>query len=820
MWFQTADNGDEYFRWSHVSGTDVEYMTLKSDGLRVKGNMVLHAGNYTSYCATANHTHNGTYLPLTGGTLSKNDRDTLILKCSSETQIPYITFYDSSQDHYCYVGGYRDSSKYFAWFGCGSSRLFLDDTANSLRVGTDSVNYKVWHEANDGSGSGLDADMLDGYHASSFLTSLDNSSNGNLLKKGGLHNLNNSSFSYDYETDVYTLVSTVGKGGYYGSGVEIRSSGDYMVRIPYGCHYRFICEVYVPSEHGICLDQNNSAVGADVWSGNDNDVQRYVNIPTIPANTWTTVYWGGANLHSSNTSKVDIFLYDEFGLNTVDDSEPVTWYIRRPRVVIGRNSTWWTPCDRDNVHLYGDQTIGGVKTFSSNIYAPVIYQNGTQVSVEGHSHTLSSLGAASSSHNHDGTYLKTIGGTLTGHLKISGTSNLASSWDPGIIAGSDGHDKVVLSYLASSTNGAVIGGHNSGLSEWAPLNIAGTALIFRYQETEKMRMDSSGNLGIGTSSPSYKLDVNGSLNATTIYQNGTQVSVNGHTHSYLPLSGGTLTGSVTFSGNDSIYWSRNTDYARISFKNTGDGDGDSYMWFQTADNGDEYFRWSHDSGGDVEWMTLKSSGLRVKGNLVLHAGNYTDYTVTKTGSGASGTWEISVTGSSSSSSRLNTWAWITGSEGNSAGHWNKFATLQFNDSAWQYFDEFLFFGGIENSNASPNGILRITGRSSNTSTSVANFTMYWISLGNSWYKDKIRAYRIGNDNIYDLYISNQGTYVTTIVYRFSAAPNRLNFLSSSWISESSLPSSSPSYTSYLSSYSSSADSVPGLSDSEIDSLII
>jgi hypothetical protein len=33
---------------------------------------------------------------------------------------------------------------------------------------------------------------------------------------------------------------------------------------------------------------------------------------------------------------------------------------------------------------------------------------------------------------------------------------------------------------------------------------------------------------------------------------------------------------------------------------------------------------------------------------ILHDGNYTDYTVTKTGTGASGTWGISITGSSAS----------------------------------------------------------------------------------------------------------------------------------------------------------------------------
>ena len=81
-------------------------------------------------------------------------------------------------------------------------------------------------------------------------------------------------------------------------------------------------------------------------------------------------------------------------------------------------------------------------------------------------------------------------------------------------------------------------------------------------------------------------------------------------------AGDTMTGSLTFSTDVELAWVRNADYAKIGFKNTSGSDTDSYMWFKTGDNGNEYFKWQGVSGSTTtDWMSLKSSGLVVAGTI-------------------------------------------------------------------------------------------------------------------------------------------------------------------------------------------------------------
>ncbi|MGO6083978.1 phage tail protein [Escherichia coli] len=77
-------------------------------------------------------------------------------------------------------------------------------------------------------------------------------------------------------------------------------------------------------------------------------------------------------------------------------------------------------------------------------------------------------------------------------------------------------------------------------------------------------------------------------------------------------TGDILSGGLTFENDSILAWIRNTDWAKIGFKNNADSDTDSYMWFETGDNGNEYFKWrSRQSTTTKDLMNLKWDALYV-----------------------------------------------------------------------------------------------------------------------------------------------------------------------------------------------------------------
>lgn len=111
-----------------------------------------HAGLYS----LTTHNHDSTYLKLSGGVIS-----------TANTAIPLTiarTAATSNQVGVLFSAGPFEQVPTNRYFGMGTDGEPYWSTSSTLSNGNE-----IWHAGNDGSGSGLDADLLDGVHASSFL---------------------------------------------------------------------------------------------------------------------------------------------------------------------------------------------------------------------------------------------------------------------------------------------------------------------------------------------------------------------------------------------------------------------------------------------------------------------------------------------------------------------------------------------------------------------------------------------------------------------------------------------------------------------------
>ena len=118
----------------------------------------------------------------------QNDTTTGILTLTTSSQYPLtingtdngkIVLQGSSNPYIRWREGTTDKA-YIQWHSSGYINIANQETneilriqsgSNGLKFGIDGTFYKVWHEANDGSGSGLDSDLLDGLQGSSYLRS-------------------------------------------------------------------------------------------------------------------------------------------------------------------------------------------------------------------------------------------------------------------------------------------------------------------------------------------------------------------------------------------------------------------------------------------------------------------------------------------------------------------------------------------------------------------------------------------------------------------------------------------------------------------------
>ena len=120
-------------------------------------------------------------------TMSHAGDEMIRLQDTSATGSPYISFYQSTTR-----AGYIqfvDSGNRLRLYN-DTSDDFVDITSgqNGLKYNYDGTEYTVWHSGNDGAGSGLDADTLDGQSSGAFLRSnVNDSFSGELSGTGSIN---------------------------------------------------------------------------------------------------------------------------------------------------------------------------------------------------------------------------------------------------------------------------------------------------------------------------------------------------------------------------------------------------------------------------------------------------------------------------------------------------------------------------------------------------------------------------------------------------------------------------------------------------------
>ena len=185
-------------------------------------------------------------------------------------------------------------------------------------------------------------------------------------------------------------------------------------------------------------------------------------------------------------------------------------------------------------------------------------------------------------------------------------------------------------------------------------------IVFQTNLTTRMVIDGVGNVGVATTDTNtYKMNVNGTFNANgNISEAGHPTLNSANYNNYVPSLSGTGaygTWDISITGGVGGTAAHATEAYLLNLNNEGtkkikyNGWASTNPGYQYSGSGSSIFGFSADSGvvdvysdGDFYANTV---------NKVLNAGNYNTYAPTLTGTGASGTWGIDITGTAANAAR-------------------------------------------------------------------------------------------------------------------------------------------------------------------------
>lgn len=297
------------------------------------------------------------------------------------------------------------------------------------------------------------------------------------------------------------------------------------------------------------LDNGNTSVSAGTWM---NPFSTY-NASAI-ADGQAICVWG----QSSHLS------------NLASDSGDMSLWLKR----VNANAATLNMVLDGEYYANGNQRlahISEIPTALKNPYALTISLNGTsQGSYDGSAAkniniTPSSIGAAASGHNHDGRYVLASGTT---------NDNIDSDWgqsfktfDP-IPSGTPPEQNANISLLSI--------GNNFNRRKQLAFTYNNDNIYYRRHLNDNF-----------TNWVKLLHTGNSSISGSTITLNGSSITVSksNHTHAYLPLSGGTMTGGITFSNTSNLLWNSGSYHQRILLTDDSTSDTAVFTFQQSSDSG-------------------------------------------------------------------------------------------------------------------------------------------------------------------------------------------------------------------------------------------
>lgn len=287
-------------------------------------------------------------------------------------------------------------------------------------------------------------------------------------------------------------------------------------------------------------------------------------------------------------------------------------------------------------------------TSHQNIYALTLQGNGSTIGTfnpkTGNSTiniTAANIGAAASSHTHNN-YLPLTGGTMTGSIN---SGSMDGTWIGGL-------NKAALNIYHSGYGAIFSAPVKSGRISLSTFPSSSDILYFGFA--------TSSHISAGTNSFNKQMQWNASANSLTadkfIGDLDGDITGNSATTNQLNASGLTSQSLADYKTSGHLYYAGGSN--TVSDKPSG-VDAFGMFTMQTASGWQGQILMASNTATSLYWRTANNNfngGWR----KILDSSNYGEYVPTKTGTGASGTWGINISGNAATASKLATARTING----------------------------------------------------------------------------------------------------------------------------------------------------------------